>query len=132
VRRLGQLSLPVCMWWLPALVWMGVIFGFSSWPSPPSIGTSLVDFIVKKSAHFTEFGILALLLLYAMRGSWRNISRRQQLAALALAAIYAASDELHQMFTGGRSPSARDVAIDIAGAITFLLLRAGFYQDLPE
>ncbi len=118
--------------WLLVALWAGVIFGFSSWPSPPAIGTSLVDFVIKKSAHFTEFGILVLLLLRALHGGWRRVPPRQQLLALGLAALYAIMDETHQLFTSGRHPSARDVAIDIAGALSFLLLRAGLYDDLPE
>ena len=36
--------------------------------------------------------------------------------------LYAASDEFHQMFTGGRSPQVRDVCIDSSGAAVGCLL----------
>lgn len=122
------------MWgrWLLVVCWAGVIFAFSSWPSPPAVGTSLIDFVVKKSAHFTEFGVLALLLLRAWRGGWRRVSLADQLGALGLAAIYASMDELHQVFTAGRTPSPRDVGIDVSGAVSFLLLRAGLYHNLSK
>jgi hypothetical protein len=36
--------------------------------------------------------------------------------------LYAASDELHQMFSDGRSPQVRDVCIDSAGVLTGVLV----------
>ena len=61
------------------------------------------------------FGILALLL-------WRAIAsttawRRPWAWALALAVLYAITDELHQGFVAGRHPSPVDVGIDAAGAL---------------
>ena len=61
------------------------------------------------------FGILALLL-------WRAVAsttawRRPWAWALALAVLYAITDELHQGFVAGRHPSAVDVGIDAAGAL---------------
>jgi VanZ family protein len=113
--------------WLLVVVWMAVIFAFSSWPSPPSVSISLVDFVVKKTAHFTEFGILAVLLVRALARGGGRPTRRQQYVALGLVAVYAALDELHQVITPGRFPSPVDVGIDILGAITFLWLWARLY-----
>ena len=80
-----------------------------------------VGFAVRKIAHFTEFALLAVTLSvhlhYRMRGC-----RRIALTAWAIATMYAGTDELHQMFVGGRGPALRDVAIDSAGALTGALV----------
>ena len=39
-----------------------------------------------------------------------------------IATLYAASDELHQVFVSGRTPSLVDVAIDSAGAAAGIAL----------
>ena len=73
-------------------------------------------FAVRKLAHFSEFALLALTLSvhlhYRMRGGGRIA-----LTAWVIATLYAGTDELHQMFVGGRGPALRDVAIDSAGAL---------------
>ena len=93
--------------WLPVVVWCGVIFALSSIPSLNS-GLGTWDLILRKCAHMTEYAILAVLLLRATR------SPR---AAFALAAAYAVTDEIHQLFVTGRHGSPLDVAIDSAGAV---------------
>jgi VanZ family protein len=93
--------------WLPVVVWAAVIFAFSA---VPSLGTGLGtwDLVLRKLAHFTEYAILGALLARATRRSW---------VALVLAALYAASDEVHQTFVEGRHGAVRDVAIDTVGAL---------------
>lgn len=121
---------------LPVLLWMGLIFFFSScdgervgtWaaavmkPFVPS--TSFPDeipsFLLFKSAHFAEYAILALLLLRAL---WPMFTTHAAyLTAAAISILYAISDEWHQAFTPGRTPSLRDVCIDTCGILTGLLL----------
>jgi VanZ like family len=74
--------------WLPVVFWAGVIFTFSS---IPGLGTGLGtgDLVLRKLAHFAEYAILAILL-------YRAVGRAP--AALALASLYAATDEVHQLF----------------------------------
>ncbi len=82
------------------------------------------DFVVKKSGHLLEYGLLAVLLLSGVanrvlewRGDDQPLPTRQQfVTALALTVLYAASDEFHQRFTPGRGPHLLDVAIDLLGA----------------
>ena len=81
---------------------------------------SLLELLVRKAAHMTEYAILALLACRALRLSG---ARRPLLGALLLCAVYAATDEFHQSFVGGRGPSPVDVMIDTAGAALALLLR---------
>lgn len=118
---------------------MTVIFSFSAQPATESselsgritgflsglLGEDLaqhlqwLEFLVRKMAHFSEYGLLGVLaggLLLA----YGHPPRRQWIA-LAGCAVYAVSDELHQMFVPGRSPGVRDVCIDSAGACVGIL-----------
>lgn len=97
--------------WLPVLAWAAVIFAFSSVPSLSS-GLGGWDLVLRKAAHLTEYAILGALLLRATRRPW---------LALGLAALYAASDEIHQSFVEGRHGAPLDVAIDTAGALAGIL-----------
>ncbi len=80
---------------------------------------------VRKCAHGTEYAVLGLLLWRVLRRpaepmvpSWRWSKAGW---ALALAALYAASDEFHQTFVPSRQGSVRDVLLDTAGAALGLL-----------
>lgn len=100
--------------WLPAILWMAVIFWFSSQPQLPRPDSDLLNLIFKKAAHFGTYGVLALLY-------WRALgSRQRRRYALALAVLYAITDEFHQAWTPLRNPSPVDVLIDTAGAATAL------------
>ena len=44
------------------------------------------------------------------------------LRALLAAAVYAASDEIHQAFVPGRGPAVTDVLLDSAGALCGILI----------
>lgn len=70
---------------------------------------------VRKAAHFTEFFALgvSLRLWFAALGK----PRRALLPAWLLATLYAATDELHQMFVDGRGPALLDIGIDSLGAL---------------
>jgi VanZ family protein len=102
--------------WIPVVLWAGLIFGISS---IPSLGTGLGtwDLVLRKLAHVTEYGILAILVY---RASGRAA------VAVAAASIYAVTDEIHQLFVSGRHGSPLDWLIDTAGAVTglFFYLRA--------
>jgi VanZ family protein len=47
-------------------------------------------------------------------------------------ALFAASDEFHQTFVKSRTPSVRDVLLDIAGAILGLLVGASLARRDPK
>jgi VanZ family protein len=99
--------------WLAPLVLMAAIFFFSAQPNLDS-GLGLIDTIGRKLVHFAEYALLALLWWRALRT--RLDDRRAALAAFAITALYAASDELHQSFVEGRAGSPLDWLIDCAGA----------------
>lgn len=132
-------------YWLPALVWMCVIYGASGdqasnvhssrligpvvrWllPRLSEPAVEQVVFIVRKLAHVSEYAILAMLLWRAIRRPVRDDARpwrwRDAVWAVGLAALYAGSDELHQMFVPNRQGRLHDVLIDTTGAALGLLL----------
>ena len=84
--------------WVPAIAWAGLIFAFSAQPNLRFVPDAGLDFLVRKAGHMGVFGILALLLWRAMAGT--TAWRRPWAWALALAVLYAASDELHQEACG--------------------------------
>lgn len=76
---------------------------------------SFSNFLVRKAAHFCEFALLGMLFnfTYYFYKNGKNI-----ILSTSLASLYAASDEIHQIFVEGRSCQFRDWAIDTGGAIT--------------
>ena len=79
--------------------------------------------IVRKMAHFSEFALLAFLLSWHLR--YRLNEARVGLILIlsfVIAALYAGTDELHQVFVSSRAGRLTDVLIDCAGAATGTLL----------
>ncbi|MBI5190177.1 MAG: VanZ family protein [Nitrospirae bacterium] len=120
---------------VPAILWMAVIFTFSSslfgnegsgalfepllrlvYPGASREFVELLHFLFRKAAHFTEYAVLAVLWHRGLAGVPGLDARRAVMTALAVSAAYAASDEFHQSFVPGRTPSALDVLLDSAGA----------------
>lgn len=108
---------------------MGVIFWLSSRTAVESAEQSgsilnyliaifgdniFTDFIVRKLAHFLEFTGLCLLMNIAL---YQTRKRKSFISATALTSLYAATDEVHQLFVEGRACRASDWAIDTCGAI---------------
>jgi VanZ family protein len=89
---------------------MLVIFWFSAQSSPPTVPNRLGDLVLKKGAHTLSYAVLALCYVWGV-GDWHK-----RWVALLLAVAYAASDEYHQSWTPGRTPSVVDVGIDTVGA----------------
>lgn len=77
-----------------------------------------IHYYVRKAAHVTEYAVLGILAVRALRDSMRSMpSRTLWGAAWLLATVYAATDEFHQVFVPGRTPKVTDVMLDSAGAI---------------
>ncbi|MGH7984157.1 MAG: VanZ family protein [Candidatus Udaeobacter sp.] len=140
-------------YWLLLLIWLGVIFvgstdllsaeqtsrfivpillWFKPGMAPETIWTILV--IMRKCAHVCEYAILALLLWRALRGGSAIRGKMSILfgAALVVCAVFAVSDEFHQSFIKSRTPSFRDVLLDIAGALLGLLIGVSFAHRRPK
>ncbi len=77
-----------------------------------------VHFMIRKSAHFLEYGILSALWFRAWYGIRIGASRLYALLpALAVTLLVAIGDEWHQAFVPSRTSNPRDVALDFCGAL---------------
>jgi len=125
-------------YWLPVLIWMLLIFigstdlmsaeqtsriigPFLRWIKPDISAQAIaqVQLIVRKSAHVTEYAILAALLWRALRlgTMWRLKMSISFVLVSVSCALFAVSDEFHQSFVPSRTASPQDVMIDICGAL---------------
>lgn len=113
----------VILLWLPVVFWCGVIFTLSSIPTLPTAEIIWWDFILKKSAHITEYAILYYLVFRAFS---KNFSKRKNflitIYCLLFTLIYSFSDEFHQSFVPGRHPKLMDVGFDTLGMLISLHL----------
>ncbi len=112
--------------WLAVAAWAALIFYLSA---QPSLSTNLGawDYVLRKLAHMTEYGILCLLLWRALRQHIQS-DRTAILLAAAIALSYAVSDEYHQTFVPGRAGTALDVGFDLVG-IAIVALVAGLRPE---
>lgn len=84
-----------------------------------------VHFLVRKSAHFVEYFILALLAARAfLTSSHARLRAFWTLAAFALVATCALLDEYHQSMVATRTGTFYDSLIDMSGGATALVLVA--------
>lgn len=133
------------------IVWMGVIFFFSSadsgrsgeasgrltgmiqriaypdWSELPAeeyrYQMAGLSFFVRKMAHLTEFFILGVLVSLLM--STYEISWLfRVLITVGIGAAYAVSDEIHQFFVVGRDMRIFDMMIDTLGITVGALIAA--------
>ena len=90
---------------------------------------TMLHYLVRKAAHFTEFAMLGA----ALRCMLRSFSVRfSWLLAWAAATGYAALDECHQLFVAGRSGQWLDVCVDSAGAAFGAFLAAAIAALIAE
>ena len=69
------------------------------------------------AAHFTEYLIFGVLLVVAARRTWPALGwGKLALVAVALASLYAVTDEFHQSFVPGRMCDPADWLTDTLGA----------------
>jgi VanZ family protein len=135
VSRIGR--------WLPVIVWAIVISAFSThtftadntgrliipalhWLFPHASLQLLerMHFLIRKSAHFTEYFTLSLLILRGIRAGRREVRLAWMAIAVLAVASYASLDEFHQRFVPGRTAAVSDVVLDTIGG-AFAQLAAG-------
>lgn len=114
-------------------VWNGIFF--QGWSEAEVLHMAEVwDYPIRKLAHMTEFGILAMLVYWVLGnykvflqdadtgiGKWIPAHTRY-IATWIFAVIYAVTDEIHQLFVPDRSGNAFDVCVDATGALLGLLV----------
>ena len=80
-----------------------------------------IVFFARKAIHFTFYGCFAWFGLRAAEAA--GASRQGAIAsAFAVALSHACIDEWQQVFSPGRSGSARDVLLDLSGMVVFVLI----------
>ena len=137
------LTTKIFKYWLPVLFMLGVMYYFSTdvfsgentrgaldwilhwlWPAGTAHLTQF-NFILRKTMHFTEYGVLAALGYRAFRADsplrWRL---RWAIYTFALIVSWALLDEFHQSHTRRRGGSIYDSLLDSAGGLTMLLVIA--------
>ncbi|MGQ9557848.1 MAG: VanZ family protein [Desulfurispora sp.] len=99
--------------WLPALLWMGVIFYLSSRTSSQLQHSFpfLQDF---NPGHIMAYFVLAHTYLYALK-QYDALPHRP-LLVLLLCLAYGITDEYHQSFVPTRTPDVGDLGRDLLGA----------------
>jgi len=135
----------VLRYWAPVVAWALMIFAGSTglgasqhssrliaplvrwfYPSISEDALDRVVFSVRKTAHVTEYALLALLVWRALRKPAKHDTRpwswTQAGLALAATAAFAATDEIHQAFVPSRQGQWPDVLLDASGAAVGLLL----------
>ena len=110
--------------YLPPLLWAAVIFILSSQQVLPGFTVSLMDFILKKSAHAFVYGMLYFLFARAVDMTTSPQQKKTRLfLPIFIVILYAVSDEIHQSFVPNRFGTLRDVGYDILGLLMVLLRR---------
>lgn len=115
--------------WTAVAVCMAVIFALSHQEAVESQNLSdrfafllrlpFGSFIVRKGAHFLEFAGLAVLVFNALCVSCRSC---RPLLSFIITALYAASDEFHQLFIEGRACRFFDWLVDCSGAACAIIV----------
>ncbi len=138
------------IWWSLIVIWCGFIFFQSNQPAhissaesgifvdlmdgmlTPFIGRGdreIYSFIIRKTAHFTEYFILGLLLFKGFFSEGKL--KKAFVVSFFAGLLYAVSDEIHQYFIPGREMRAFDVFIDSLGVIAGLGLSLVFNNKKP-
>src|SRR5436853_3466053 len=138
----NTLSTRILKYWLPVMAMLGAMYYFSTDVFSGENTRSIVDIVlthlirqpssrliaranyfVRKSAHFTEYAVLAALLFRAFRADsefrWRA---RWFVYSIAIVVSWSLLDEFHQTFTRKRGGSIYDSMLDISGGLFALLI----------
>lgn len=137
--------------WIIVLAWMWVIFCLSAESGQDSLSRSdlvnafirehfsvyISSFMIRKTAHAVEFGLLTVLSYVSFASSARIVENKSFIEmsstdmkagfemnaafSLWITVLYAVFDEYHQIFIFGRNGSIFDVLIGIAGGLAVLL-----------
>src|SRR2546421_9421439 len=138
MRHGWRVQLSACA---PLVLWIGVIFLLSSpkasmaetskligpilnffFPNLSEAARQTVHYYVRKTAHFTEYGVLAYLAIRAMLVIGVGWTRLALSAfAVTLVLTIASVDELNQSFEPSRTGSIWDVLLDVSGGLSMVI-----------
>ena len=101
---------------------------FRNWESLPEdeflASMGQLNFFIRKLAHLTEFMVLGGLVALVLMTFRKSFGFRFGISFL-IGAVYAATDELHQLFVSARSAAVFDVLIDMAGVFAGCMIILG-------
>ena len=109
-------------YYLPVIIWAGIIFYFSSRPGLRYFSENIKEIILRKGAHFVEFSILAILLWRIFYFAHNVKIKKAYFFSLILAIIFGFSDEWHQTFVFSRKGKIIDTAFDAVSIFLMLEL----------
>jgi len=128
-------------YWLPVVVWAAIIIQATgrTFDAPHTSGwlaailsaiglrlstssIAIANYVIRKSAHLTEYAILTALSFRAVREGRRGFTLRWALVVLAITVCVASTDEFLQSFTPTRTSSVWDVLLDTCGGTIALLV----------
>ncbi len=79
------------------------------------------QYIIRKTAHFSIYAIAGIN-IFGFFNTFDMKMKNKIICALFTGAVYAMTDEFHQMFSGERTASIRDVCIDSCGVFFGVLI----------
>ncbi len=119
--------------WIPALLWMGIIFLFSARPSVDVSDSGVINFLFFKLLHVLEYAVLFVLNFRALKNTLRSLKPVRMLTvAFLLTVLYAITDEIHQTLVPTREGRPRDVIIDALGALIAWYLIVQLLPKAPK
>lgn len=113
-------------WAEPALSTVDFVYAGSPVSLEAKGNAGLIEFLIRKAAHFTVFFALGALFVKAVSRT-RLHAGLTVLFAWALANTVAVFDEFHQSLTPERTPLLQDILLDSFGAVCGILLVGGYY-----
>lgn len=137
----APIAMRLIRYWLPVAVMLGLMYYFSTdvfsaentrsaiekiflWFFPHASHRALVvlNYVVRKSAHFIEYAVLGAFLFRAFRAD-APVRWRLKWAAYSLltAGSWSLVDEFHQTLTRARGGSIWDSLLDSGGALFMLI-----------
>jgi len=108
------------LYWLPALLYMLLIFILSCFPAPEPFRKVPIIYDIKL-VHIVEYGILSLLYAYALKNTTQLNKWQLFWTAVIFTIAYGITDELHQLFVPQRTCKVSDVLGNTIGALLFQL-----------
>ena len=77
--------------------------------------------VIRKMAHFSIYTLMGFLLM-SFISTYDLKENKRIMVSLCIGAIYAISDEIHQLFVPGRSGQITDILLDSMGVLLGILL----------
>lgn len=106
-------------YWVPTVLWMGVIFFMSTLPESATPGR---DILPDKVCHAGEYFILAFLILFALQRTTRARFSSSFWITLAWVVVYGLSDEIHQLYVPTRQFEVGDLIADVCGVVVLFFI----------